>query len=350
MELQYDKNGVPQKPLPPVDIELSTGPPIGVLVAIVAAAIFVFICFTLLTTTCLSAPTGLYVMQAVHSQNVKDSVILSPSLTGFHVRDEWDLFEPRKGVFDYTFYDTQLSRAARLNKQVTIGLYSGASNDPNWGNSPDEFAKAVAALGTRYGSNPRIDAVHLSAPLVTDHSQEMYLPSSWHGTTQQAIDIWDQSIDEFNQAFPTKTLVLDLALVPDQRGAITKAVDEYARAILGSRFSAIVCNLKAGTDINAKHIVELERLRSEGVTVGAEMVGPSSDTARFGGSFSKAMSIGNSLGCQWYQIYQVDVTKSTGLRVASVPEPPPICLLVLALLVPLRIDKTKSHKPTKGKT
>jgi hypothetical protein len=160
-------------------------------------------------------PTGYYVMQAVHRQNVNDSVIASKSLAGFHLRDSWHLLEPQKGVFDYSWFDQQLARAARLGKHVTLGLYAGVLSDPDWGNSPDEFAKAVAALGTRYSSNPLIDAVHLSAPQVTDHSMEMYLPDFYSGSDQSAIAIWQRSIDAYNRAFPNTTLVLDLAIAPD---------------------------------------------------------------------------------------------------------------------------------------
>jgi hypothetical protein len=39
------------------------------------------------------------------------------------------------------------------------------------------------------------------------------------------------------------------------------------------------------------------------------MIGPSTNTARFGGPFSAALSIGQSAGADWYQIYQPDQDK-----------------------------------------
>lgn len=280
-------------------------------------------------------PTGYYVMQGVHKTNVSDSVIASKSLTGFHLRDSWDLVEPKRGTFNFTFYDQQLARAARLNKHVTFGLYAGVASDPSWSHTLADFTAAVAALGARYNANPLIDAVHLSAPQVSDDSMEMYVPSSWHGTNAQAITIWEQSIDAYNRAFPNKTLVLDLAMAPDSKGAITKAVDEYARATLGDRFNAIVCNLKATTSLTAPHIVELKRLHSEGVRIGFEMVGPSSDQSRFGGSFAQAIGIGNSLGGQWYQIYQADVPNIPRITLfaGAIPEPSSAGLIAIALFL-----------------
>lgn len=289
-------------------------------------------------------PTGNYVMQAVHNQNVKDGVIAATTLTGFHLRDSWSLFEPQKGVFNYAWYDQQLARAARLNKHVTFGLYAGAQSDPSWGNSPDEFVKAVAALGTRYGNNPLIDAVHMAAPQVTDHSMEMYVPSSWHGSDQQAITIWKQSIDTYNKAFPTKPLVLDLAMAPDSRGAITKVVDEYARATLAERLNVIVCNLKASTSLTAPHFQELMRLRGEGVRVGFEMVSPSTDTSRFGGPFSQAMAIGNSHGGSWYQIYQADVPNLRLVSAGGIPEAPALISASIAIFILLLVPQRNRRK------
>ncbi len=278
----------------------------------------------------IAQPNGYYVMTAVHNANVNDSVLASPKLTGFHLRDSWDLFEAQPGVFNFSWYDSQLARAARLGKHVTLGLYAGAANDPT-ANSLANFTQAVAALGARYGANPLIDAVHLSSPQVTDNSMEMFVPSSWGGTDAQAITLWERSIDAYNAAFPNKVLVLDLAMAGSPTGAITKAVDEYARALLGARFNAIICSLKATTQTGASHIVELERIHGEGARIGFEFVGPSIDQARFGGSFTSALNLGKQLGGQFFQVYQQDVPNLP----ARTPEPssmPQIAFVACVLL------------------
>jgi hypothetical protein len=288
-------------------------------------------------------PTGFYVMQASGHENVKDSVILSSKLRGFHVRQGWDVLEAQKGVYNWGFYDTEMARAARLKKYTTLAIYSGTENDPTWGNSLDVFTKTVAAFGARYGNNPWVDAVHMSAPQVTTGSAEMYLPGTWSGTDQQAINIWKTSIDAWNRAFPNKVLILDLAMAPNSKGAITKAVDEYARSTLGERFNAEVDNLKASTSKTAPHIVELNRLHSEGVRIGFEFVSSSLDRSRFGGTFLQGLNIGQSMGGSYYQVYQQDVpnipsgftTTSSPyvggrLFVNSIPEPSTAALLMMA--------------------
>jgi hypothetical protein len=277
-------------------------------------------------------------MQAVHSQNVKDTVLSSPSLAGIHIRDEWALVQPTSAGYSFAWMDGQVNRAASLGKQVTLGIYAG-QNSPTWLGAPlvggaplpwdpkvdAAFVGMVSQLGQHYAANPTIAAVHMTSP-ATAYSMEMYLPTGLRTTSgysdQRIIDVWKQSIDAYNAAFPTTTLVLDLAMVPDSRGAITKAVDEYARQVLGERFNAIVCNLKASTSLTAPHFLELQRLHNEGVRIGFEMIGPSSDKARFGGTFAQAMAIGNTAGGSWYQIYQIDVpTASTIPTLGSLPEP-----------------------------
>jgi hypothetical protein len=276
-------------------------------------------------------------MQGVHAQNVKNSVLSSPSLAGIHIRDEWALVEPSSSSFSFTWMDEQVSRAAQLGKKVTLGIYAG-QNSPTWlgvqriDGSPlpwdpkvdSTFVDMVSQLGQHYAANPTIAAVHMTSP-ATAYSMEMYLPNGLTKTAgysdQKIIDVWKQSIDAYSAAFPNNALVLDLAMVPDSRGAITKVVDEYARQVLGSRFNAIICNLKANTSPTAPHLRELMRLQSEGVRIGFEMVSPSSDS-RFGGSFAKAISIGTAAGSSWYQIYQSDLPGIPPSSIGNqVPEP-----------------------------
>jgi hypothetical protein len=291
-------------------------------------------------------PSGYFVMQGVHSQTVKDSMLATPSLAGIHIRDEWALVQPTSSGYSFAWMDAQVSRAAKLGKQVTLGIYAG-QNSPTWLGAPlvggaplpwdpkvdAAFVGMVSQLGQRYAANPAIAAVHMSSP-ATAYSMEMYLPTGLTKTPgysdQRIIDVWKQSIDAYNAAFPTNALVLDLAMVPDARGAITKAVDEYARQTLGARFNAIICNLKATTPTTAPHFQELKRLHSEGVRIGFEMVAPSTDS-RFGGTFAQAIAIGDAAGSSWYQIYQLDVPKiSSRLFATQVPEPSTVTLLASA--------------------
>lgn len=305
----------------------------------------------------IAQPSGYYIMQAVHSQNVKDNVLASSSLAGMHVRDEWALMQPTASSYSFSWMDSQVARAARLGKQVTLGIYAG-QNSPTWlgaqmvGGAPlpwdphvdAEFVQMVVQLGQHYATNPAIVAVHISSP-ATAYSMEMYLPNGVTRASgysdQSIINVWKQSIDAYNAAFPNTTLVLDLAMVPDARGAITKAVDEYARQVLGNRFNAIICNLKASTSTTAPHYRELLRLRDEGVRIGFEMVGPS-NSPRFEGSFGEALAIGQAAGGKWYQIYQQDIPAiPKSLLAAQVPEVSVFAMVGLAA-VPVLVKRRRA--------
>jgi hypothetical protein len=121
------------------------------------------------------------------------------------------------------------------------------------------------------------------------------------------IETWKSALNTYAAAFPSTTLVLDVAMAPDSRGAITDAVAAYARQTLGDRITFIHCSLKATTNPGAPHHETVFDLRRAGARVGFEMVSPSIDADRFGGSFAEALSIGQSAGASWYQIYQADV-------------------------------------------
>jgi hypothetical protein len=280
----------------------------------------------------ISMPYGDYVMEAVDRQNVTDNILRDYRISGLHVRSRWS-------DGNFTFLTQQIQRVAAAGKHYTLGVYAGTASNPSWVSDSKpwlytaQWTQYVASLGQKFGNDPNLDAVHMAAPVTAD-SMEMYLPSNLAShTNQDIITSWERSIDAYGSAFPTKTLVLDLAMVPDSKGAITKAVDEYARATLGARFEAIVCNLKASTSKAAPHILELERLRSEGVRIGFEMIGPSSDTSRFGGSFVQGLNLGKSLGGEWFQIYQSDVQYLPKLQVGRATPEPNLNLWLLAVFM-----------------
>lgn len=256
--------------------------------------------------TLLAEPSGFYVMQAVDRQNVDAAILKTPRITGLHLRSKW-------AGQNIAFLKQQAKRVADAGKHYTAGVYAGVNSAPSFVDkrrpwlATSQWTAYVAMLGKEFNSDPCLDAWHMSAP-VTNDSMELYLPPNLAPhSDEDIVKSWQQSIDAFAAAFPSKTLVLDLAMIPDSRGRITQAVDEYARRTLGDRYEAIVCNLKANTSISAPHIKELMRQRREGVRIGFEMACPSSDRQRFGGSFEEAMYIGRACIGQWYQIYQSDV-------------------------------------------
>jgi hypothetical protein len=188
-------------------------------------------------------------------------------------------------------------------------------------------------------------AVHMSAP-ATDSSIEMHYPAGLTkapGYSDAAvIQTWDHAIDTYSQAFPNTALVLDLAMVPDVNGAVTNAVVNYAKSTLGARANFIHNSLHATTSLSYAPQVLVTSLGKQGYNIGFEMIGPSTNTSRFGGTFSAALAIGRSAGADWYQIYQPDQknipanyvfpSPSTFALGGTVPEPNSFALLAVAAL------------------
>ena len=281
-------------------------------------------------------PNGFYVMQAVHNQNINNSTLQSPALEGIHIRDEWQLLEPTRNTWDFNFYDTQIARAKDFGKKVTLGLYAG-NNSPSWLGAPldsgcplpwspgveDRFLEAVNALGSRYNEETAITAVHISS-VVTADSMEMFYPQGLKNrsdyTDDKVVAIWSRAIDAFADAFPDNTLVLDISMVPDSNGSVTYRVMNYARTRLWDRVNFIMCSLKASTDPQAPHYLAVKNAHQadDSVRIGFEMVGPSTDSVRFGGPFTTALALGQKTGATWYQIYQADISKIP-LNFFSVP-------------------------------
>jgi hypothetical protein len=288
-----------------------------------------FLTVQLLLTSALPAtaevrqPRDFFVMQAVHNANVSNDVLASPKLQGIHLRDEWKLIEPTPGSYDFDWLDGQIDRAKGLGKQITLGVYTG-NNSPTWLDAsrvdnvpipwdPDVTVahnQMVAELGERYRGETAIAAVHISGP-ATDHSLEMHYPNGLTNvpgySDARIVDTWKAAIDAYAGAFPFSALVLDVAMVSDEVGAVTLPVIEYARQVLGARANFIHNSLKASTDVNAAHHATIVSLGDDGARIGFEMVGPSTDEDRFGGPFSDALELGEEAGAAWYQIYAPDV-------------------------------------------
>ena len=299
-------------------------------------------------------PSGYFVMQPLHGNRspLSNSVVGSPKLVGVHLRDKWSLVEPSQGNNSFTWFDEQIARAKQLGKQVTLGIYAG-TNSPSWLAAPQvsgvplpwsstvvsAFNAMIGRLGAHFQNEPVIAAVHMSSP-ATNHSMEMYYPDGLRSVAgysdAKVIGVWESAIDAYSLAFPNNALVLDEAMVPDSRGYVTKTVANYARQVLGERLNVITCNLKASTNIQAPHMRELAALHAAGVRIGFEMVGPSIDRNRFGGSFAEALVIGRNAGAAWYQIYQQDIPNLPTYRIArlsAVTEPQTTTVLGIALTI-----------------
>ena len=75
-------------------------------------------------------PRGVFSLS--NSDRIANEIVLNnPDVTGVCIRHSWASLEPAEGVFDWTFLDSEVARAAAAGKQVMLRIGTQASK-PNW--------------------------------------------------------------------------------------------------------------------------------------------------------------------------------------------------------------------------
>lgn len=268
-------------------------------------------------------PSGDYVMVGLDQNNVPNSVLSSPALTGWQARTGWDSVA-NKG---WVYLDSQVAKASQLNKHLTLSLYANKDHYPN-NHSELTYDSVVAQFGAKYDKSPWVDAVHF-CPLWAVASQEWFSAPGW--TDAQLIAEGEHDIDQYAKAFPDKTIIADLAMAGSYNSPVTPTLISYMEKVGHVSFS--FDSLHATTDPNYKPYAYEKAEAAKGFLVGDEMVSGSNDQSRFGGKFSTALAIGNAAGAKWYQIYQQDVGNlPKGLHAGATPEPPTLLSLITGIV------------------
>ena len=198
-----------------------------------------------------SVPRGVF--NLVGAGNKVDAVALSSrSVDGISLRQHWVDLEPREGVFNFSYLDTEIARASAAGKQVSIRVPTGGDEMPAWvttavrnagGNTftftdsdgqhtipvfwdPTFLEKknaVMAALGARYRNHPAVKVVVASFANATTadwnvpHNTDIdagYGTSEvtrWERagyTTQKMVDAGKSVIDAAMKAFPYQVISL----------------------------------------------------------------------------------------------------------------------------------------------
>lgn len=278
-------------------------------------------------------PAGFFVMQQVDGQNVSDAKLKSPRWTGIVIRERWSTLEPQLNEFNWTFTDTQISRAKQFGKKYILAIYTG-DNDPPWLNVPlyrgaplpwdakmlAEHGTMVQKLGERYAHDTELVGVEIGGPTRgPSGSLEMHLAA---GLTFQSgyservlIDSWKQCVDQYAAAFPECALISDGGVAPGGgKASITQAVFDYLFTKYPDRANFSHCALKASTPEDALHHQLVVSMEKRGARIGFEMIGPSVGGAngergavrRFGGEFGQAIAAARKAHAKWLKVYQGD--------------------------------------------
>lgn len=246
---------------------------------------------------------------------VQYSHLDKPNVDGLSIRIRWSTIEPRNGVYDFDLIDKLAGQAKRRGKIWTLRIMAGTSS-PTWIDCPthgngagafplpwcDEltaaFDRLMMTLGAEFGDDPLLVMIHVPG---FNKSAEMHMPNSRDWPADQMAEAWEHRIDATAAAFPRQLICLNHS--PEKWSA---AVIQWHERLGKERACFQMNALKATTKTTWTGYTTLEKLDNAGWPIGFQFVGPSTNTARFGGSLQQAIGKGTSAGARWYEFYQPD--------------------------------------------
>ncbi len=202
----------------------------------------VVVCFAHPAPLRAEIPTGVFAL-STGDRPAKSASLDNPAVDGISVRASWATIEPKEGVFDWTFVDSELARAAAAGKVVLLRIGTQSSK-PQWVTDaitaaggtfltfdddgvsttipvfwdPTYLAKKKAlieAVGARYTKNPVVRIV--TASFANASSEDWSVPHSpdevnaWLAagyTTEKMLDAGKQIIDTTMKAFPNQYVTM----------------------------------------------------------------------------------------------------------------------------------------------
>ena len=176
----------------------------------------------------------------------QQAVLDSPAVDGLSIRAGWATLEPSEGVFNWTFVDSEVARAAAAGKTVLLRIATQAGK-PQWVTDavaaaggtfysfddngvpttipvfwdPTFLAKKkamIAALGAHFANNPTVKIVCASFANAT--SEDWNVPhtpeevAKWLAlgyTSEKMLDAGRQIIDATMMAFPNAYVTLAIS-------------------------------------------------------------------------------------------------------------------------------------------
>jgi hypothetical protein len=203
-------------------------------------------------------PRGVFCLLGAGEGTGRDSLVYSdPDVDGIGMRQKWADLEPAEGVYDWTYLDNVIARAAAAGKAVLLRIGTGGGDIALGGSCPTWVTDAVAAeplpasqkfytfndhgrsvtiavfwdpvwlakktamitaLGARYSNNPAVKIVGASfANAKTEDWGVPHLPAevtAWFAagyTSAKMLDAGSQIINATMAAFPNQYVTLAVA-------------------------------------------------------------------------------------------------------------------------------------------
>ena len=301
-----------------------------------------------------AVPRGVFSLAAA-GKETPDSVLTNPNVDGVSIRQDWAELEASEGVFDFSFLDSEVARAATAGKPVLLRIKT-QSGKPAWvtnavsaaGGSfftfdddgvsttipvfwdPTFLAKKKAmlvALGAHFTNNPTVKIVAVS--FANANSEDWSVPhteeeiAAWLAigyTSDKLLNAGKEIIETAMNAFPNQLLTLAVAsdgrLDPDPDYVARNAV-LWARALWPGRLVVQKNNLATFNPAAPGLGTVFELLWDSRPDVAGQMLwNCSSDpTYRMNAGvlgdpatiLHQSVNAGNAYGMNYLEIYQTDV-------------------------------------------
>lgn len=305
-------------------------------------------------------PQGVFSLVPSDGVPASDTVLANPDVSGISIRYGWLGLEPTEGVYNWTFLDSEVARAAAAGKSVLLRIVTQAGK-PQWVTDavisagglfftfdnngvtttipvfwdPTYLAKKkamIVALGAHFAHNPTVKIV--SASFANASSEDWNVPhtqdavAQWLSlgyTSEEMLDAGKQIIDTTVTAFPDAYVAMaingnghvnGLNLDPDadylSRNAILTANASWpGRFIVQKNSVSAVITAAPGTGGN------WEVLWNRRPNVAGQMLFWCSNDSTYrmnGGTpgnsatiLHDAINAGYAYGMQYLEIYQTDV-------------------------------------------
>jgi Beta-galactosidase len=191
------------------------------------------------------SPRGVYSIPST-GKKIQDPILANPNVDGISLRQNWTDIEKTEGVYDWSYFDGEITRVAAVGKKVLLRVMTMAGRPAwvtnavtaaggkffKWNNNgvnssipvfwdPTFLAKKkalIAAMGAHYTNNPTVAIVCTSfANAVTEDWNVPHTPAlvpQWLRlgyTTANMLSAGQQIIDATMAAFPNDWVTLAVA-------------------------------------------------------------------------------------------------------------------------------------------
>lgn len=272
--------------------------------------------------TSVERPSGVFVLTTRRlGEQEKIALISQPGIAGMTSYVTWADLEPQLGALDTSRLDADIAIARVAGKKITIGVFTGKNALPGWLESqgvrtwtttagdrlahPSDskfvqlWSERVAELGRRYDKDPTVVQVTICGAAGTLCGPR-YPEVPGDFDFQQTLSNWSSLIMVYAAAFPKTQLNLEVHLT---RG--------YAADLPSTLFSTLQADMKVGlfaeflSDMNPQPGSPVGQVFASRVPIdrfcGFQMVGV------LGERLSKAIELGRSYGCSYFEVYSDDV-------------------------------------------